>query len=33
MKKFLFLLLAVTTGTVAAQTLVYPGGRKKPPAR
>ena len=33
MKKFLFLLLAVTTGTVAAQTLVDPGGRKKPPAR
>ncbi len=30
MKKFLFLLLAVTTGTAAAQTLVYPGGRKKP---
>lgn len=33
MKKFLFLLLAVTTGTAVAQTLVYPGGRKKPPAR
>ena len=30
MKKFLFLLLAVTTGTAAAQTLVYPGGQEKP---
>ena len=30
MKKFLFLLLAVTTGTAAAQTLVYSGGQKKP---
>ena len=33
MRKFLFLLLAVTTGTPAAQTLVYLGGRKKTPAR
>ena len=31
MKKFLFLLLAVTAGTAPAQTLVYPGEHEMPP--
>ena len=33
MKKFLFLLLAVTAGTAPAQTLVYPGAHEMPPVK